>query len=84
MCVCVCVCLLSHARLCETMDCSPPGSSVHGIFQARILEQVAIFPAGDLPDPKIKSTYLGSSALHADSFTTEPLGKPYLRDGSGY
>ena len=34
------------AQLCPTlsdpMDCSPPGSSVHGIFQARVLEQVAI------------------------------------------
>ena len=29
--------------LCDSMDCSPPGSSVHGIFQARILEWVA-FP----------------------------------------
>ena len=28
--------------LCNTMDCSPPGSSVHGIFQARVLEWVAI------------------------------------------
>ena len=28
--------------LCDSMDCSPPGSSVHGIFQARILEWVAI------------------------------------------
>ena len=28
--------------LCDTMDCSPPGSSVHGILQARILEWVAI------------------------------------------
>ena len=40
--VCVCV----HAQLCPTlcnpMDRSPPGSSVHGIFQARILEWVAI------------------------------------------
>ena len=29
--------------LCDPMDCSPPGSSVHGIFQARILEWVANF-----------------------------------------
>ena len=29
-------------HLCDPMDCSPPGSSVHGIFQARVLEQVAI------------------------------------------
>ena len=28
--------------LCESMDCSPPGSSVHAIFQARILEQAVI------------------------------------------
>ena len=28
--------------LCDHMDCSPPGSSVHGIFQARVLEWVAI------------------------------------------
>ena len=34
--------LLSGVQLCDPMDCSPPGSSVHGIFQARILEWVAI------------------------------------------
>ena len=34
--------LLSHVRLCDPMDCSLPGSSIHGIFQARILEWVAI------------------------------------------
>ena len=32
----------SCSTLCQTMDCSPPGSSVHGILQARILEWVAI------------------------------------------
>ena len=44
-CVCVCVCV--YAQLCLTiwdpLDCSPPFDSVHGIFQANILEQVAIF-----------------------------------------
>ena len=40
MCVCsvLCVCPV----LCSSIDCSPPGSSAHGIFQARILELVAI------------------------------------------
>ena len=33
---------LSCPTLCDPMDCSPPGSSVHGILQARILERVAI------------------------------------------
>ena len=31
-----------HPILCDPMDCSPPGSSVHGILQARVLEWVAI------------------------------------------
>ena len=59
--------------LCYPMDWSPPGSSVHGILQARILEWIAIPSPGDLPDPEIKP---GSSALQADSLPTEPLGKP--------
>ena len=36
-------CVPSCLTLCNPMDCSPPDSSVHGIFQARIVEQVAIF-----------------------------------------
>ena len=59
--------------LCDLMDCSPPGSSVHGILQARILEWVAISSPGDLPDPGIEP---GSPALQADSLLTEPQG-PY-------
>ena len=38
VCVCVCVCLcqqLSHGQLCNPMNCSPSGSSVHGIIQAK-------------------------------------------------
>ena len=34
--------LLSHVQLCDPMDCSLPGFSIHGIFQARVLEWVAI------------------------------------------
>ena len=41
---------LSRVRLCDSVDCSPPGSSVHGILQARILEWVAIsFSRGIFP-----------------------------------
>ena len=45
--VCVCARVNEHCvqlcpTLCDPMDCGPPGSSVHGIFQARILEWVAI------------------------------------------
>ena len=41
-----------HAQLCPTL-CDPPGSSVHGIFQARILEWVPTSYSGDLPNPGI-------------------------------
>ena len=40
--VCVCLSLQSCLTLCDPVDCSPPGSSVHGILQARILEWVAV------------------------------------------
>ena len=36
-----------HLTLCDPMDCSLPGSTVHGIFQARVLEWVAIFFSRD-------------------------------------
>ena len=45
VCVCICMCLLScfsHVRLCDPLDCSLPGSSVHGILQTRTLEWVAM------------------------------------------
>ena len=47
------------------MDWSPPGSSVHGVSQARILKWVAISPPGNLSNPGIKTK---SPALQADSF----------------
>ena len=42
LCACACSVAQSCPTLCNPMDCRPPGSSVHGILQARILEQVAI------------------------------------------
>ena len=57
------------------MDCSLPGSSVHGIFQAIVLEWVAIPSPGDLPDPGIEP---GSPALQTDALPSEPSGKSIL------
>ena len=54
------------------MGYSPPGSSVHGIFQARILEWVAIPLPEDLPNPGVEPT---SPALTGGFFITEPPGK---------
>ena len=51
----VCSVTQSCPTLCDPMDYSPPGSSVHRIFQARIQEWVVISFPGDLPDPGIGS-----------------------------
>ena len=42
VCVYVCTVTQPHLTLCDPMDSSPPGSSVHGILQARVLEWVAM------------------------------------------
>ena len=49
---------------------SPPGSSVHGILQPRILEWVVMPSSRDLPDPGIEPVSLRSPALAAEFFTT--------------
>ena len=60
--------------LCDPMNCSLPGPSVHGILQSRILEWVVIpSPPGDLPKPGIEHR---SPAWQADSLPREPSGKP--------
>ena len=64
------------------MDCSLPGSSVYGIFQARILEQVAISYFSDLPDSGIVPVSLVSPALGSRFFTTAPPKKTYSKDRS--
>ena len=51
-----------------------PGSSVHGIFQARILEGVAISSSRDLPGPGVELTFPASHALAGGFFTTVPPG----------
>ena len=63
----------SYPTLCDSMNCSPPGSSVLGIRQARILEWVASLFSKNLPDPGIE---IGSPALQADSLLSEPPEKP--------
>ena len=70
---CVCVCQVT--QLCLTLsrptDHSPPGSSVHGILQARILGWLSCSPPGDLPNPGIKKPGSPvSPALAGRFFTT--------------
>ena len=68
----------SCLALCDPRYCRLPGSSVHGILQARVLG-VGSQWVGDLPDPEIKP---GSPALLMDSsLPSEPQGNP--SDGGG-
>ena len=57
-------------QLCNPMNCSPPGSSVHMILEARILEWLAWPPPGDLPDPETEPESLMPPALADGIFIT--------------
>ena len=59
--------------LCDPMGCSPPGSSVHGILQARMLEWVAMSSSRGSSQPRVRACI---SCIAGRFFTTEPLGKP--------
>ena len=68
----------SHVWLFATpWTVSPPGSSAHEILRARILEWVAIFTPGDLPNPRIETV---SPALQADSLGPSHRVKRLKRD----
>ena len=75
--ICLCVCIWVSEDWIVQSDCSPLGSSVHGILRARILEWVVIpFSLPEyFPDPGIQP---GSPALKADSLPSELPGKPQL------
>ena len=66
---------VSHDPLCDPMDWSPPGSYVHGIFQARILEWVAISFSKGSSQPWDQTCIFCVSCIAGRLFTTEPSGK---------
>ena len=80
VCVCVCVCArvraraqsLSRIRLCNSMHCSMPGSSVYGISQQEYWSGLPFPSPGNLPDPGVKTSSLASPALAGRFFTTAP------------
>ena len=60
--------------LCNNTDCSLPGTTVHRISEARMLESRLPFPSGGaLPNPGIEPEF---PSLQADSLPSEPPGKP--------
>ena len=64
--------LQSFPTFCDPMDCSPPGSSVHGLSRQEHWSELPFPPPVDLPDPGIEPTSLMSDALAGIFFTTEP------------
>ena len=79
--LCVCECMQSCLTVCDPMDCSLAGSSVHGIFQARILEWVAISYSRGSSQPRIELTSLGSPELTGRFFTTvPPISSPKVKN----
>ena len=68
--------LQSCPTLCNAMDCSPPGSAVHGIFQARILEQVAISSSRGSSQPRDQTHICYISCIAGRFFRANPLEKP--------
>ena len=84
-CVCVCVCARAHAKslqlcpsLCDPVDYSLPGSSVHGILQARILEWVAIPSSRGSSWLRDWTRVSCSSCFEGRFFTSEPPKKTFL------
>ena len=73
--MCWCVCAQSCPTLCNPLDCSPPGSSVHGILRQGYWSGLSFLPPGDLPNPGIKPVSPVSLALQVDSLPIESLGK---------
>ena len=73
----ICVCSVAYSCLihCDSMDCSPQGSSVHGISQAAYWSGLPCPTPGDLPDQRIKPVFPMSSTLAGGFFTTVPPGK---------
>ena len=72
----MCMRAQSYLTLCDPMDCSPPGSSVHGVFQARIWNGLPCPPPGDLPNPGSNLHLLCFLHWQTDSLPLVPPGKP--------
>ena len=78
--LCVWYTLCSVTQLCPTlcgrMDCGLPGSSAHGIFQARVLGWVAISCSRGSSWPRDQTCVASITYIVGRFFTAEPLGKP--------
>ena len=77
------VCTQSCLTLFDPMDGSLPGSSVHGVFQAKILESVAISSSSGPSQPGVKLISPVSPASQADSLPLSHLGSSLKKSSRG-
>ena len=70
----------SCPTLCDPMDCSPSGSSVHGNLQARILEWVVVPFSRGSSRPRDRTHVSCGSRIVGGFFIAEPPGKPNLNE----
>ena len=72
--LCLCMCAQSCRTLCNPVDCSPPGFSVHGIPQTKTLEWVAISSSRGSSRLRDQTPVSWAPCFAVGFFTTEPLG----------
>ena len=75
----MCACMLSrfsHVRLCDPVDCSSPGSSVHGILQATVLKWFAMTSSRRSSWPRNQTCISCNPCIAGGLSTAEPPGKP--------
>ena len=79
-------CAMGRVRICvqlglsvfDPTDCNLPGSSVHGVSQARYCSRLPFSPPGDLPTPGVEPEFPSAPALQADSLPPSHRGKPLV------
>ena len=80
----MCLVAQSCLTLCNPMDCSPPGSSVHGILQARLLEWVTISSSRRSSQPRERTCVSGISCIDRQilHYCTSPQTVAEIQSGS--
>jgi len=88
-CVCMHVCAQSCVTLCNSMDCSPPGSSVHGIFQSRIQAWIAISSSRGSSQPRDQTrlsciSSIGRQILYQLGYQSKVKNKNVTKEGRSW
>ena len=80
VCVCVCVCAQTNSTLCSSMDLAHQAPLSMGFSRQEYWSGLSFPSPGVLPDPGIEWESLASPALAGGFLTTEPPGKPLVKN----